>query len=351
MARDDMEPSAPTPIPDVSRPSWPQRHPVGTVLLAVAIVLAIGSMWVQIPYYAQGPGPAREVTPLIRFDDRERYDPAGALLWTTVRTKPLTAFGALLAWLDPYEVIVAEDVVYPPQVPREVESQRSISQMDTSKIDATTVVLALLEDYPEEHGRGALVQATAPGCPADGELFPGDVIVAIDGQPIRSQADASAAIDEAGPGDELRFVVDVDGERERARFVREPCGEGGERLVGVVLQDEFPFDVTIETGDVGGPSAGLMWAVGLYELLTPGDLTDGRTIAGTGEIDQDGTVYPIGGIRDKVVAAERSGATLFLAPADNMPELEGVDTGEMQVVSVSTFQEALDALEAAPAAA
>ncbi|MGZ8567542.1 MAG: YlbL family protein, partial [Actinomycetota bacterium] len=296
---------------------------MGAVLLGVAVVLAIGSMWVQIPYYAQGPGPAREVTPLIRFDDRERYDPAGALLWTTVRTEPLTPFGAFLAWLDPDEVVVAEDVVYPPDVPREVESRRSISQMDTSKIDATALVLGLLEDYPSQHGRGALVNATAPGCPADGELFPGDVILSIDGQPVSSQDDASTTLDGIGPRQELTFIVDVNGEREEARFVREPCGDDGERLVGVVLQDVFPFEVTIETKDVGGPSAGLMWAVGLYELLTPGDLTAGRRIAGTGEIGQDGTVWPIGGIRDKVIAAERSGATLFLAPADNMPELEG----------------------------
>jgi PDZ domain-containing protein len=87
-----------------------------------------------------------------------------------------------------------------------------------------------------------------------------------------------------------------------------------------------------------------MWALGLYDLLTPGDLTDGRTIAGTGEISVDGTVGPIGGIEDKIVAAERAGAAVFLVPSQNMAELEGIDTGDMKLVSVSTFQEALDAL-------
>ena len=87
-----------------------------------------------------------------------------------------------------------------------------------------------------------------------------------------------------------------------------------------------------------------MWALGLYELLTPEDLTAGRTIAGTGEIGPDGTVYPIGGIQDKVVAAQRAGATLFLAPTKNMPDLEGVDTGDMQVVPVATFDDAVQAL-------
>jgi len=112
------------------------------------------------------------------------------------------------------------------------------------------------------------------------------------------------------------------------------------------LIDRFPFDVQISSGDIGGPSAGLMWALGLYDLLTPGDLTGGRTIAGTGEINVDGAVGPIGGIEDKIVAAERAGAEVFLVPAENMAELKGVDTGDMKLVSVSTFQEALDALAA-----
>ena len=87
-----------------------------------------------------------------------------------------------------------------------------------------------------------------------------------------------------------------------------------------------------------------MWALGLYELMTPGDLTGGRTIAGTGTIDLQGKVGPIGGIRDKVVAAQRAGASIFLAPADDMADLAGVDTGAMRVISVATFADALQAL-------
>jgi PDZ domain-containing protein len=115
-------------------------------------------------------------------------------------------------------------------------------------------------------------------------------------------------------------------------------------LVGITLVDAFPFGVQISSGDVGGPSAGLMFALGLYDLLTPGDLTAGHVVAGTGTIDPDGNVGPIGGIKDKVVAAERAGAEIFLVPAENMAELRGVDTGSMRLVSVSTFQDALDAL-------
>ena len=115
----------------------------------------------------------------------------------------------------------------------------------------------------------------------------------------------------------------------------------------LLLFDAFPFTVSMASGDVGGPSAGMMWALGLYELLTPEDLTDGRSIAGTGTIDLGGNVGPIGGIRDKVIAAERSNADVFLVPADNMAELEGVDSGDLELVPVSTFDEALEALGAA----
>ena len=109
-------------------------------------------------------------------------------------------------------------------------------------------------------------------------------------------------------------MLDVDGQTEHATFTRAPCGPNGESLVGISMIDAFPFTVTMTSEEIGGPSAGLMWALGLYELLTPEDLTAGRTIAGTGEIGPDGTVYPIGGIQDKVVAAQRAGATIFLAP-------------------------------------
>jgi PDZ domain-containing protein len=119
-----------------------------------------------------------------------------------------------------------------------------------------------------------------------------------------------------------------------------------EPVIGIVLVDSFPFQISIESGDVGGPSAGLMWAVGLYDLLTPGDLTRGRTIAGTGAIDLEGKVGPIGGIRDKVVAARDAHADVMLVPRADFRELRDVETGDLKLIPVSTFDEALKALSA-----
>jgi PDZ domain-containing protein len=327
------------------------RHPFRTTVFTVVAVALVAAAWIRLPYYAVGPGPARSVTELIDYAEQPRYEPSGHLVMTTVRYFQVSPLQALWAWVNPNWSVLPRSDLYPPGVPTDVQIQRSISQMDQSKIDATYLVLRKLDDYPKTHGDGALVESTVPDCPADGKLFPGDVITTIDGRTIHDQADASQAISAAGPGQRLRFRVDVDGKPERASFVREPCGGVHRPLVGVVLFDTFPFDVSISSADVGGPSAGLMWALGLYELMTPGDLTAGRTIAGTGTIDPtNGHVGPIGGIRDKVVAAEQAGATIFLAPADNMAELHDVDTGGMKVISVATFGDAVRALEGAGSA-
>jgi PDZ domain-containing protein len=315
------------------------------IVVGVLVVLAAAvAAWVPIPYYGVGPGPAREVAPQILLDGQPRYDPTGKLVWTTIRFWRLTPLAAFAAWVDPNDAIVGQDVLYPPSTTREEADQRSISQMDQSKIDATSVVLARLDNYPYRHGEGALVEATVPGCPAEGQLFPGDVITQIDGHSVATRAQASRLIDAVPKGKTLEFTVDVDGTVEHVSFQRAACGDNGEALVGVSLLDVFPFEVTISSGDVGGPSAGMMWALGLYELLTPGDLTAGRTIAGTGTIDLTGNIGPIGEIRAKVVAAEDAGASIFLAPADNMNDLAGVDTGSMHVIPVATFPDALRAL-------
>jgi Lon-like protease len=124
------------------------------------------------------------------------------------------------------------------------------------------------------------------------------------------------------------------------------CAGSHRPLIGVLPVENFPFDVSIESGEIGGPSAGLMWALGLYDLLTPADLTDGRTVAGTGTIDLDGAVGPVGGVHHKILAAERAGADLFLVPEGNLAEAEDV-RAEMALVPVSSFAEALGALESA----
>lgn len=314
------------------------------ILLALAVAFVVG--WVPLPYYALGPGPARDVTPLIRVEGAPVYASDGTLIMTTVAYRRVTALQAFLAWIDPDRSLVAQDVLYPPGSSIEQEDERARSQMDQSKIDATAVVLRRLKDYPSNHGPGALIQYVGPGCPAEGELFPGDLVVEIDGSEVGSAEDASRLLDGVPVDRPVSFDVEAGGERAEVEVTRGPCGDAHDPLLGINLIDGFPIDVTISSGDVGGPSAGMMWALGLYELLTPGDLTDGRTIAGTGTIDLRGRVGPIGDIADKTVAARRAGADVFLVPRADLGGLDGVDTGEMEVVPVSTFAQALRYLEA-----
>ncbi len=322
------------------------RRTVRIVALVVLFAVAFVAAWIRLPYYAVGPGPASDVGPLIDVQGVPRYPSSGKLIMTTVRWQQVTALQALVAWIDNTQFIVGEDVIYPPGLDREQEEERAISQMDQSKIDASIVVLSELFDYPDEHGDGALIEATGPGCPADGELFVGDLVVGIDGRRIDSTRAARRAIDRVPLDEPVAFRVRAGGEGHDIELLREPCAGSEEPLVGITMVDAFPFRIEISSGDVGGPSGGLMFALGLYDALTPGDLTDGRTIAGTGTITPAGDVGGIGGIADKVIGAERAGASVFLVPEPNMRELQGIDSGDMRLVSVATFDEAVEALRA-----
>ena len=335
----------------VERPTrsigWSMTRVLRIAALCVLAVVLFGAALYRLPYYALGPGPARQVEPLIDIEDRRRYASEGSLVMTTVTYSQVTAIQAIFAWRDPAVRVVHEDLIFPPGVDPDTERQRAISQMDTSKITATSVALKALTDYPKDHAPGALIGTTAPGCPAFGELFAGDVITAIDGTPVRSRKGASDALDAIPLDDAIRFTVRAGGETTDVTLTREACIQGDpDPLLGINMVNPFPFPVTIASEDVGGPSAGLMFALGLYDALTAEDLTGGLTIAGTGEIFPSGQVGPIGDIADKVVAADRVGATVFLVPADNVPELEDVETGDMRLITVSSFDQALEELRA-----
>lgn len=323
------------------------RRLLRTAPYVVLLVVGFGSGWVRLPYFAQGPGPVRDVYPLIRFEGHPRYESSGALLATTVRFEQVTPLEAFLVWVDPSRSLIERGVLFPPDLDEREEEARAISQMDQSKIDAAYVVLSELIDYPEEHGEGALIEAVFPGCPADGKLFPGDLVSVVEGEPIGSRQEASEAIDGAARDESLSFRVSAAGESHTVSMERAACvPDDPAPYVGVSMVDAFPFDIAISSGDIGGPSAGLMWAVGLYDLMTPGDLTVGRTIAGTGTIDLSGRVGPIDGIRDKVRAAMRAGAAVFLTPMGNMADLEGFDPGDLRIVPIANFEDVLRALDA-----
>ncbi len=194
------------------------------------------------------------------------------------------------------------------------------------------------------------IQDVAEGLPADGVLQRGDVIVAVDGQRVRTSCEVGNIIDARPVGASVSVTILRDGRRRTLELdtVADPQDPNAP-LIGVFMRDvgyEFDpgLDVDFDTGRIAGPSAGLMLSLGLYDTLTPGDLTRGRVIAGTGEIRCDGGVAPIGGVEQKVAGAEARGADVFLAPSANAAAArEAAD--EIEIVAVSNFSDALEYLE------
>ena len=250
--------------------------------------------------------------PLVHVTGHPVYGSAGKLIMTTVAYRPLTPVRALIAWLDPNQTIVPRDqLVSPGETPTQ-EHQRSLSEMDSSKIDAASVVLRTLGlDSPTPSG-GGLIESVVPTCPAEGKLFAGDLIHEVDGTAVGNAKQVSNAIDAIPADRAMTFTISAAGETHNVTLTRKVCAGSDRPLIGISTVDDFPFSISIASGDIGGPSAGMMYALALYDLLTPRDLTGGRTIAGTGTIDLNGKVGPIGEVGEKVVAAERAVADVFL---------------------------------------
>jgi len=329
-----------------------------TLTLAVAgflvVLLSAIAALLPVPYVALEAGPVTDTlgsvgkTQLIRIDGRETYPVSGNLDLTTVHVlggpgSQLGLVTALRGWLDDGIAIVPEDTVYPPGETAEEAEKESAAEMRDSQENATTAALREL-GIPVEIT--SFVQDVPEGSPSSGKLETGDQLVAIDGIPVAGGTQLRELITAHDPGDEVRVTVRRDGE-ERTETVTTERAEDGRAIVGITTRDEadYPFTVDISLEDVGGPSAGLMFALGIVDKLTPGSLTDGAHIAGTGTIDDTGHVGAIGGITQKMLGAERAGATVFLAPAGNCDEAKETVPDGLRLVKARTLSSAVSSLE------
>jgi PDZ domain-containing protein len=321
------------------RPPW-RLLAIGVALVALAFVLFV----VRLPYFVFSPGPTENVVEHISVDGATTYPTNSELLLTTVYYRQANLFQILDAWIDPAESVVPRDQVIPPGVTQEENLRVARAQMDNSQVDATIVALSKYANYPANHGQGVLVENVYAETPSEGKLFPGDVITEVDGSPVNSADDVGARIQAAGVGTPLQFTVVAGGKTQTIEIVPAKVEDVDRPVIGVSLVQNFPFTVDFTAGNIGGPSAGLMWTLGLGDLLTPGDLSGGIVIAGTGTIAPDGTVGPIGGVEEKVVAAERAGATVFFAPVQDAKAARAV-ADHITVVPVATYDQALNYLE------
>lgn len=315
----------------------------------VVVVLLLGSVQITLPYYALAPGDAREVNDLIRVPKDRAFPPEGKVLLSTVSLSRVSALGALVGWLDDDIDVLPEDLVLG-TTPRDRFRQQNIQEMDTSKQLAVVVALRRLGYAVEERGKGALVVQVEKGAPAHGRLVQGEVITGVDGQPTSLSQQVVDAIRQRSPGDRVR--LDVQGVTGRLRVEEVTLGrrpDGGAGYLGVVLNTkeqkfDYPFEVMIDSGTIGGPSAGLAFALGVIDKLTAGELTGGKKVAATGTIEITGRVGDVGGVVQKTAAVRAAGAALFLVPPGEYEEALAHAGPKLQVAKVATLDDALAAM-------
>jgi Lon-like protease len=326
------------------------------IFFAFLVVMVVGSV-VHLPYAVMSPGPTQDTlatssdgtkTPIIAITGLPTYPTAGALRFTTVRVEggpgyPVDAWDVLQAWIDPARDVFPVDDIFDPQVTKEEVAEENAIQMEGSQEEATAVALrAIGKDVPTHIAVAGLTDTSK----AKNLLKVGDRITAIGDEPIKTTQAVRDALQQSKPGDTVTLTLTRAGKERRVDVPTIP-GQNGRTALGVLLglDHDFPATVKIDAGAIGGPSAGLMFSLGIYDKVTPGPLAAGRQVAGTGTIDDEGAVGPIGGIRQKLAGARADGAQFFLAPADNCDEVVGHVPDGLEVFKVGTFDEARTAVE------
>jgi PDZ domain-containing protein len=375
-----------------ANPSHPQPRLVGLLAVAVVLLLMAGAVGLVVigaqGYYALVPGSApvltdtslcrvssngaRQVLPDgrpcvgISVPAERGHAINGSILMVSVLVGPAAPFRyllgkvGLLSTFDPGAQLVPAQAVLGTTPPGQLNCQAA-QQMAGSTSSAAVVALKRLGYRAVTTDLGAQLFEVAPGSPAaTAGLRCNDVVIDVNDRPIRTSTDLSTAIRAGAPGETLRITVQRRGsdgklqtETRTVRLTAPPTGPGSGRaaepFLGVVSMTRttysLPFDVNVEVGDIGGPSAGLALTLAILDILSGGNLTGGHAVAATGTIALDGTVGDVGGVAQKAVAVRRAGANVFFVPADQLNEAQG-GAGAMKVYPVKTLQQALDDLEA-----
>ena len=318
-------------------------------MFAVLVLSTVAAASVQVPYLALAPGSARPTERLVEVSgDVDTYPADGEILFTTVSQRQVTLLGALAGWRDPAIDVFPKEQLIGDQSVRQ-NRQVNLQLMETSERSATAVALEHL-GYDVISGKGALVNTVLEGTAADGKLAVGETVVEADGKPVELGDDLVSVIRSHEPGDEVVLRVEpVEGKQLRTERV--VLGDrDGTAFLGVepVTRDvtfDFPFDVHVNAGNVGGPSAGLAFALATLDVLTPDELTGGDAVAVTGSIGLRGQVGPIGGIAQKAVAVKRAGAKVFIVPRANYEVARDRAGDGLAVYAVDTLSDALEVLD------
>ncbi|MEO5664314.1 MAG: PDZ domain-containing protein [Nocardioides sp.] len=320
------------------------------VPLLLGLFVVVGTQ--PLPYVTYRPGPSVDILAapqgkeIIEVSGHKAYRDDGELRLTTIYVdqpeEDVTLEQLMRAWISPSEAVYPYDSVYTPEETDESSDAESAVQMVSSQDAAIATALTELGYDVEPEIEVLHVEKDLP---ADGRLKVRDILVSIGGVEINSAKDVLKAVDQAPLGEPLTFVVRRQGEDVTVDV--SPREVGGDKRIGITPGPgfTFPFDVSVDIGEnIGGPSAGLMFSLAIYDTLTPGSLTGGAVIAGSGTIDADGQTGPIGGIAQKIAGAENAGARLFMVPADNCSDTTDLDTGDMRLVRAETMHDAVEAI-------
>ena len=338
---------------------------LASTLMLIALLCA--GVLIPVPYSEMSPGPTVNTLgehggePVLHVSGRKTYPTSGNLNMTTVRVTGadyrMNLVEAVHGWLSGDDAVVPHDTLYPKGQTAEQADQENAEEFSNSQESAKTAALRELGIPVKSR---VVVASVVKDSPSQGRLHAGDVIRSVDGNPVRKPADVAKFVVQRKAGDRVVFeVVPVKTATAAEKAGREPTGEkrvvlttkkapeDGRPIVGIQAGTDhtYPFEIDIKLADVGGPSAGLMFALGIVDKLTPDDLTGGHFVAGTGTIEDNGKVGPIGGIGMKTVGARDKGAEFFLTPKANCATAARNVPDGLTLVRVGTIKDALGSLE------
>lgn len=317
--------------------------------LVVLVALCLIGGFVQVPYVALGPGPTFDTlsvvdgTPVVSVSGRRTYPTSGELRMVTVsENQSVTLFQALAMWASGrYGLAPRDDYIQPGETDQQVQ-QQNLQEFKDSQSNAEVSALRYLH-YPIS----VIAQDVVSGSPADQRIKAGDKLLTVNGKRPASAEDVQAALLNTLPGQTVDVVVRTGDQAPRDLKIK--LGSNPDRKQGFLgitpaSHADVPFKVTISLSDIGGPSAGLMFALAVVDKITPNSVNGGMAVAGTGEIDDQGDVSPIGGIPFKLVAARNAGATIFLTPAANCSEAKTRVPAGLRLVKVTSLSSAISEL-------
>jgi PDZ domain-containing protein len=328
------------------------------------LLLLIAALFIPVPYVMTSPGPVfntiGEVNDieLISISGTETYPTEGELDMTTVSEyggpqDGLSMMQAIWGWISPDRKVVPRETVYPEGETEEENTAKNVEAFSTSQSYAIAAAMSYLKQPINEQ---VIITSVGLDTPAQDKLRAGDQILAVDGVQMTEPEQVVNAVRSKPIGTDLKFSVVRDGSKldvvvTSSNRPDDPATDQDESTIpyiGIGIDLSYSADFEIEFGvtGVGGPSAGTMFAIGIIDKLTPGALTQGKVIAGTGTIDPEGNVGDIGGIQQKLIGARDAGAVLFLAPQGNCDEVIGHIPDGLTVAAIKTLDEAVEAIEA-----